>query len=283
MRATFESPDSDGVLLADASNAFNSLNHEVCVRNIRHLCPSLAPLVISTYSHPAYLHVDGDTLLSCEGTTQGDPITMPMYAICIFPLIKAISTVGAVQVWYVDDAVSGGKLAFLRTWWDSLLHLGPKVGYYPNPSKSVLLVKPEVYDTACEPFADTGITVKYDGVRYLGAAIGTPHYIYSYVADKVTSWVTQVERLSTFAGTQPQSAYAAFVHSLRGKWTFLCRTMLEIGPYLVPVNNAVTDKLIPAMLQRPVNEVERELLSLPCRHGGLGLRALSSITSQYDS
>lgn len=53
VRATFESHDSDGILLADASNASNSLDRKVCLQNVRHLCPSLAPLVINPYRPPS--------------------------------------------------------------------------------------------------------------------------------------------------------------------------------------------------------------------------------------
>ena len=42
MRRIHESQDTEAVILADASNAFNSLNREVALRNISRLCPSLS-------------------------------------------------------------------------------------------------------------------------------------------------------------------------------------------------------------------------------------------------
>ena len=38
----FQSPSTEGVILVDACNAFNSLNRETALRNILHLCPPLA-------------------------------------------------------------------------------------------------------------------------------------------------------------------------------------------------------------------------------------------------
>ena len=68
----------------------------------------MAPIVINTYRHLACLFVRGKTILSSEGTTQGDPIAMPMYALGVVPLIHSVTTPGAVQAWYVDDSAAGG-------------------------------------------------------------------------------------------------------------------------------------------------------------------------------
>ena len=73
MRSIYSSKDTEAVLLVDASNAFNSLNRQVALRNARHLCPSIATVLINTYRAPSELFIDGQVLWSEEGTTQGDP------------------------------------------------------------------------------------------------------------------------------------------------------------------------------------------------------------------
>ena len=112
MNEAYHDDNAQAVLLVDASNAFNSLNREVALRNIQHLCPTLATILINTYRQPAKLYVDGSTLLSCEGTTQGDPLAMPMYAVGILPLIHRISC-DVKQVWYADDATATGPFGEL--------------------------------------------------------------------------------------------------------------------------------------------------------------------------
>ena len=104
MHDVFQDEETEGILLADASNAFNRLNRAVCLRNVQHLCPSLAPTVINSYRQPARLFVGGECIMSSEGTTQGDPIAMPMYAIGVVPLLQSIATEGAVQACFADDS-----------------------------------------------------------------------------------------------------------------------------------------------------------------------------------
>ena len=142
MHQIFESSNTEAVILVDACNAFNSLNRQTALRNILHLCPPLSKVLINTCREDVQLFIDGDTLLSQEGTTQGDPLAMAMYAIAITPLIRCLEDKEIKQVWYADDATAGGSLTNLRKWWDLIVETGPAFGYYPNAS--------ETYVAGCE-------------------------------------------------------------------------------------------------------------------------------------
>ena len=85
--------ETEAVLLVDASNAFNSLNRDAALHNIRHVCPSLSTVLINIYRNATELFVDGSTLFSEEGTTQGDPLAMPMYAMVTIPLINQLGMI----------------------------------------------------------------------------------------------------------------------------------------------------------------------------------------------
>ena len=76
---------------AHANNAFNCLNRRSMLRNIHVLCPAFATVLICKQRSSAELFVDGETILSQEGTTQGDPLVMSMYVLGIFPLIKQLT------------------------------------------------------------------------------------------------------------------------------------------------------------------------------------------------
>lgn len=77
------------------------------------------------------------------------------------------------QVWFADDASAGGRLRRLREWWDNLVLIGPKYGYYPNATKTHMLVKEEHEAEARELFGNTNMSISCAGKRYLGGAIGT--------------------------------------------------------------------------------------------------------------
>ena len=125
-----------GILLL-LSNAFNSLNRAAALNNIRVLCWLIATYVTNTYRVPTRLFVvGGSELKSAEGTTQGDPLAMSMYAISLQPLISLLHNRStAKQCWFADDATGAGPLEEVKQWWDELREAGPPLGYYPNSKK----------------------------------------------------------------------------------------------------------------------------------------------------
>ena len=62
-------------------------------------CTSLAVILINTYRAKVPLFIDGKRLFSSQGTTQGDPLAMAMYAISVVPLIDAIRDCEIRQAW----------------------------------------------------------------------------------------------------------------------------------------------------------------------------------------
>ena len=70
MQTIFEEDNTQGILLIDASNAFNCLNRWVALHNILIKCPRAAFVLINTYRIPSRLFLTGGgELCSQEGTT----------------------------------------------------------------------------------------------------------------------------------------------------------------------------------------------------------------------
>ena len=192
----FSSDESQAVLLVDATNAFNSLNRQVALKNIEKICPPISTILTNTYRDDIHLFIDGETLLSQEGTTQGDPLAMAMYALAITPLIDRLYDETTKQIWFADDASAVGDLSSLNSWRKRLQSIGPEYGYHPNASKSWLIVKQE---QAKSLFNDTGVSITTEGQRYLGAALGSSSFVESYVQNKINGWIQEINQLSVIA------------------------------------------------------------------------------------
>jgi len=52
--------------------------------------------------------------------------------------------------------------------------VGPDYGYFPNPSKTCIIVKEGMHDAAVSTFQGTGISITSDGKRHPGTALGSP-------------------------------------------------------------------------------------------------------------
>ena len=76
----FEDGDVDWAILVDATNAFNCLNRQTALINIMNLCPALSKVLINTYRQYIPLFIEGESILSKEGTTQGD--LLPIASVC---------------------------------------------------------------------------------------------------------------------------------------------------------------------------------------------------------
>ena len=129
LRQSFDDPDNEPILIIDAKNAFNVLNRQTALENVKTLCPSLHVASQNSYSHPSHRYIGKSTILFQEGTTQGDPLAMAMYGIAIIPLISRLHNGSLTQKWYADDGSVVSKLKNIRALFDKLTQLGPKYGF----------------------------------------------------------------------------------------------------------------------------------------------------------
>ena len=281
IRKLFERDETEGVMLVDAENAFNNLNRQAALHNIKELCPSFYRYLHNTYQLSAKMIINDqekvDHILSKEGSLQGDVTAMDMYATGTRPLLdilqEGVDSTLCQQAWYADDSSVAGKLREMKKWWDLLMITGPKFGYFPNASKTILILKDkESYDLAVELFGQSGMQITLSGERHLGAVIGSLKFKREYVSNKIQGWVEDVKEVSKFAKDEPQLAYTAYTKALGMRWCFLQRTVPNVSNFFEPLEGAIRHYLIPAIIGRKVSDLERRLISLPVRLGGLGIQ-----------
>ena len=281
MKEIFAAEETEGLLLIDASNAFNVISRPATLWNCRVLWPRCSVFLFNSYRGFAVIIVksfqaDGRKgkrapflLLSREGTTQRCPLAMLQYAVGILPLITRLKDPSKhKQNWYADDSACAGSLVHIKDWLTLLLHHGPGFGYFAEPTKSVIVVKEPLLETARNLFSDLEVDV-VTASRFLGGCVGNEEEIHQYVRSKVDLWTKHVERLAQAARAYPQSCYAAFTRSLSCEWAFLQRVVGDCDEEYVPLRDVVKTIFIPSVLGREVLEQEHELFELPVKNGGL--------------
>ena len=280
-----------GFLLVDARNAFNEINRVNMLWTIRHEWPAGAKFAFNCYKHQSHLICRSPegchfNLLSKEGVTQGDPLSMFAYGIGILPLIKKLKVLhpACTQPWYADDAGAAGTFESIASFFKDLLRFGPDFGYFPEPTKSVLVARPieadsaEVYFNLQHRF---GFQIS-DGHRYLGGFIGSLSSRDTWLQSRLSDWIFGIRALSEVATKYPQTAYAGLQKSLQQEWTFLQRVLPEIGPHFEEVEKAIHQSFLPALFGEKLSDnlsYVRPISSLPVRYAGLAIPNPSTTSS----
>ena len=78
--------------------------------------------------------------------------------------------------------------------------------------------------------------------------------------------------LSKIATTEPQAAYSCFITTFKHKPSYIMRTIPDISDQLNQFDEVITSEFIPAITGGiHCFNIERKLLSLPSKLGGLGI------------
>ena len=117
---------------------------KAALHNTKRKCPPLYQYLENSYQQPAKLHLgDGTFILSKEGVTQGDNEAMAMYAVAARGLQDDLKVTepDISQVWFADDNAGGGRIASLKSYWDTVKSIGPLYGYHPKAKTRQCLTK----------------------------------------------------------------------------------------------------------------------------------------------
>ena len=116
-------------------------------------------------------------------------------------------------MWYADDAGAGGQFGDVMGHFRDPQLRGPAQGYFPEPTKSILVVADRNVPRAKEYFRGMGIKI-VTGSQYLGRFIGERETEARWIKEKVEGWKESVRTLAGVAPKHPHSAYAGMQKSL---------------------------------------------------------------------
>jgi hypothetical protein len=179
-----------GFLLIDAKNEFNEQHRTAMLWAVRHEWPSGARFAFNCHRDCSTLVLRGNNgaanfLCSEEGVSQGDPLSMFACGVGILPLIRQLKA-ELPQVepsWHADDAGAGGKFEDIRRLFRRLEEIGPNYGYFPEPSKSILVVSQHNLEATQNAFPDFGFKVT-TGSRCLGGFVGENSALRNWIREK---------------------------------------------------------------------------------------------------
>ena len=166
--------------------------------------------------HPGELPV---TILSREGFTQGEPLSMVLYGITLVPLAEDLRAAdpGILSPFYVDDAAFDGSARHSVQLLKLLMNRGPDRGYFPEPAKSLFISDTPGQEAAAKrEFVAEGLTLNFvNGSRYLGTYLGSQADLEAWVKPQVEAWAHGVMVLAKISRRHPQSAFAGLGMSLQ--------------------------------------------------------------------
>ena len=133
--------------LVDARNGFNDMSHLMMLCTVRHRWPARARYAFNCYKDWAQLLLrqPGEllvTILSREGVTQGDPLSLVLYGVTLVPLAEDLQAADPwlLSPFYADDAAFDGLARRSAQLIKMLMRRGPERGYFPEPAKSLCIL-----------------------------------------------------------------------------------------------------------------------------------------------
>lgn len=185
-----------GILMIDTRNASNEWNRKMMVWVARYLWPSGVRFLLNMYRHHAVLILRGTNknesvfIFSREGIVQGYPLSTTGYGLLILPLIRKLKVeFNSVEPrLYTDDGTAAGSLESISSFFKRLEDIGPAYGYFPEESKSILVVRGRDTEKAniFKEKYNCNFEIK-NGYRCLGGHIGDLEEKTIWVETKLTS------------------------------------------------------------------------------------------------
>ena len=171
----------------------------------------------------------------------------------------------------MEDFSVADNLNSIKDYWDKLIAIGAKYGYFPKPTKSYLIVREK------NQWKDKTYLLIQEWNH--SSRKNTPwcsYWEFSIlwrICERLSETMGQpTNGLSTIAETQPQAAYLAFASGFKSKLNYFLRSIPNICHLLLPLKRTIWNNFIPIVTGCHIcNGKERVLISLPIRYSWLAI------------
>ncbi len=270
-----DDPDQCRCLFLDFSNAFNCISKESMFAEIWQRIPHLAAWMESCYSCQPLLHLGEDTIHSCSGVQQGDPLGPLDFALTLQPLLERLQADVSglrLNVWYLDDDTLMGSPEDLAAALHIVEREGPPLGLHLNRSKSLLYIPEDAVQA--QSVLPTDIPTTRRGFSLLGCPIGPLDYCEEVFGARLSKLKESLRAaLHSVGDSQVECTLLRSCLALP-KVSFILHAC---PPSHIQRTAAEFDRAICCTLETiaggPVSHWSWLKASLPCSHGGLNLRS----------
>ena len=164
-----------------------------------------------------------------------------------------------------------GNYEQLAKFFHRLMAIGPRYGYFPEETKSILIVKKDDAERAKLFCTENNLNFKVKhGHRYLGGFVGEKDLESTWLKEKVNAWMEAVDSIAKLAPHASQSAFAGVQRSLQHEWTFVQRVTNCNEALFQPLEERITH-FCSSLLGNEVDENLRQWTGLPIKSGGISI------------
>ena len=259
-------PNQKWIVQIDFKNAFNTMDREHILNQVREKLPGLSAFAEWCYGDHSILLFGDENILSASGCQQGDPLGVILFSLGLQPLVDRIQREVpklALHAWELDDGSFIGVLLQVKKALDLVMEMSPSLGLTVNTKKTIYWRCPEIRGYNLPPSYMPIPENKDDGLVVLGAPVGSQ----AFSNDKIMGKVKEVESLLAKLGSLDDSQIEyCLLRSCFGiaKFGYILRTC-------DPSLHADLSTLLGASIS--TSDPRSVLASLPVSLGGLGLRS----------
>lgn len=264
------------LLKIDFRNAFNCIERDCMLNNVREKIPELYAFLWQAYRFPSNLYFQSHVISSQRGAQQGDPTGPLLFSLTIHPVVKELES--CLNLFYLDDGTLCDEPDKVLADFQKVVQDCQSLGLEINPNKCELYFCSGVDDTVVSNFRKIAPGIRVISKSEL-ALLGSPIFVENIESTahmKIQEMKRSLERLLDL---NAHVAYFLLKNCFAiPKFTYYLRTTpLWFFPSVLKEADGLLRNCLESILNFPLEDKNWRLSSLPINLGGLGIRTLSDI------
>jgi hypothetical protein len=274
LRAGLSADPSCVTVHVDWENAFNTLRRDHMLDAVAQCCPALLPMAAWAYGRHSHLlvHQSPRTVVSSQsGVRQGDPLGLLLFALNLQGPLEEVAAMGLARPpAYADDTFLQGAPAPIMRAFAALTALADPLSLHSQPAKCA--VHSGDHAAATTVASQLGVRHAPEGLLAAGTHIGTPSFQTTNAESCATRACHLMDELLALS-LGDQDCWLVLHRSLQKRVAHLPRgcTWEQVSSAVVRAGSKAVDCAFAIMAQARMYGPPTDHLTLPMRHGGLGL------------